>query len=119
MTIKLMSLSLLNKYNIKDGLVMAPESILNKKSTLDIYALGIFLVHLLFGVDVQRTQSDLLSGLTETFELSPVTMDFLSLLLVRQEGKTPTWKDVVDHPYSRETEQSGIDVKVTSVFEPT
>ena len=49
---------------------MAPESVLNKKSTLDIYALGIFLVHLLFGIDVQRVKAEKLSKVRETFELS-------------------------------------------------
>lgn len=52
MQIKLMSLGVQHKYQIKDCLIMAPEAVLNKKSTLDIYALGIFLVHLLLGIDV-------------------------------------------------------------------
>ena len=62
MQIKLMSLGVQHKYKIKDCLIMDPEAVLNKKSTLDIYALGIFLVHLLFGIDVQRVQADRLSG---------------------------------------------------------
>lgn len=62
MQIKLMSLGVQHKYNIKGCLIMAPEAVLNKKSTLDIYALGIFLVHLLFGIDIQRVQADTLKG---------------------------------------------------------
>lgn len=36
MQIKLMSLGVLHKYAIKDCLIMAPEKVLLKKSTLDI-----------------------------------------------------------------------------------
>ena len=42
--LKLKSLGLRNKYQLKDCLMMAPEAVLNKKSNLDTYALGIFLV---------------------------------------------------------------------------
>ena len=65
-----MSLGVQHKYALKDCLIMAPESVLNKKSILDIYALGIFLVHLLFGIDVQRVKAEKLSTVRETFDLS-------------------------------------------------
>jgi hypothetical protein len=44
-------MGLKNKYKIKEALLVAPENVLNKKSMVDIYALGILLVHLLFGID--------------------------------------------------------------------
>lgn len=50
--------------------------------------------------------------------MSRITMDFLSLLLIRKEGKTPTWKDVQEHAYTSNSDSSADNVKVTSVFEP-
>lgn len=68
MQIKLMTLGLKNKYTIKDCLMVAPDSVLKKKSLLDIYALGILSVHLLFGIDCQRVQASTLAKAQENFE---------------------------------------------------
>jgi len=56
----------------------------------------------------------------ETHELSPVTIDFLHMLLVREEGKQiPTWRDVVKHSYTKVifADEKMEPVKVTTVYD--
>jgi len=91
--LKLMHLGLHLKYNCKDCLIMAPDSILKRESKIDVYALGLFLLQLVTGIDVLRVSDSDLQTVDNYVGLSESTISLLDLTLdkARFSETTVTW----------------------------